>query len=117
MAHVKMEQWKVIRTVVILDELEVEVLTCVDSENLHVCICKGLAKTDSTTSIEGSERVHVALLSTRCEAQLVVGVKPLWPEGIGITPLVRVVLQHQEVDTDLSVCLDVVLPHFCVFAE
>ena len=117
MAHIEMKQWKVICTVVVLDELEVEVLTCINSEDFHVCICKGLAKADSATSIEGCKGVRIALLAGRCETQLIVRIEPLWSERVRIAPFVSVAAQIKDVDTDLSARFDVVLTNFLVSTE
>ena len=117
MAHIEMKEWEVICAVVVFDKFEVEVLTCIDSEDFHVCICKGLAKADSATSIEGCKRVRIALLAGRCETQLIVRIEPLWSERVRITPFVSVTTQVQDIYTDLSVSLDVVLSNLLVSAE
>ena len=46
-----------------VDEFEVKVLGDVSCHNLHVNLCKCLAKADTFTAIEGTEALRVSLFS------------------------------------------------------
>ena len=87
-----MHHWELVLRVLFANEGPLEILTCIDSEDLHVHVCKCLTEADSLTSVERCPSVRVTLLTFWGEEERVFVIESLREELTWPLPLVLVVM-------------------------